>query len=52
MESVEFCYHGVQYGLAVGGAVIEEEIQQGVVGEMPESTDAGKSDPLDGPVET
>lgn len=50
VKSVDLCNHGVQDSLAVGGAVVEEEVEQSVVGEMPESADTGKSDTLNGPV--
>lgn len=42
------CVHD---GLAVGGTVVEKQVQQSVVGEMSQSADAGQSDPLDVPAE-
>lgn len=47
MQSVDLWGHRVHYGLAVGGAVIEKQVQQSVVGEMSQPADTGKSDPLD-----
>lgn len=41
VERVDLWGHGVHDGLAVGGAVIEKQVQQSVVGEMPQPTDAG-----------
>lgn len=49
MQSVDLWGNSVHYGLAVGGAVIEKQIQQSVVGEMSQPADAWQSDPLDVP---
>ena len=49
MQPVDLGGHRVHDGLAVGGAVVEEQVQQGVVGEVPQSADAGEGDLLDVP---
>lgn len=49
MQPVDLWGHCVHYGLAVGGAVIEKQVQKSVIGEVSEPADAGKSDPLDVP---
>lgn len=41
VELVDLWGHCVHYGLAVGGAVIEKQVQQSVVGEMSQPADAG-----------
>lgn len=49
VETVDLGGHRVHDGLAVRGAVVEEEVQQGVVGEVAQPTDTGQSDPLNVP---
>lgn len=49
VQSVDLRGYCVHYGLAVGWTIIEEQVQQSVVSEMSQSTDAGQSDPLDIP---
>lgn len=41
VQPVDLWGHGVHYGLAVGGAVIEKQVQQSVIGEMSQPADAG-----------
>lgn len=41
VEHVDLWGHRVHYGLAVGGTVIEKQVQQSVVGEMSQPADAG-----------
>lgn len=49
VEAVHFRGHRVQDGLAIGGAVVEESIQDGVVDEVTQAADAGQSDSLQVP---
>lgn len=49
VELVDLWGYCVYYGLTVGGAVIEKQIQQSVVGEMSQPVDTGEGDPLDVP---
>lgn len=41
VQPVDLWGHRVHYGLAVGGAVIEKQVQQSVIGEMSQSADTG-----------
>lgn len=47
MQPVYFWRHCVHYGLAIGGAVVEKQVQQCVIGEMSQPADAWQSDSLD-----
>lgn len=49
MQPVDLRGYRVHYRLAVGGAVIEKQVQQCVIGEMSQPADAGQSDSLDVP---
>lgn len=51
VQPVDLWGHCVYYGLAIGGAVIEKQVEQSVVGKMSQSADTGQSDPLDVPGE-
>uniref|UniRef100_A0A8C3FLI9 Phospholipid phosphatase 5 n=1 Tax=Chrysemys picta bellii TaxID=8478 RepID=A0A8C3FLI9_CHRPI len=42
----DFFYNSIHYGLAVGGAVVEENIQYGVVYEVPQAVDARQGNSL------
>lgn len=46
VDAVHFRGHGVHDRLAVGGAVVEENVQDRVVGEVPQPVDAGQGYPL------
>lgn len=46
VQTVHFRGHRVHDGLAVGGAVIKENVQDGVVDEVTQAVDAGQSDSL------
>lgn len=48
-EAVHLHGDGVHDGLAVGGAVVEEHVQQRLVGEVPEPARAGQGDLLNPP---
>lgn len=41
VKPIDLWGHCVHYGLAVGGTVIEKQVQQSVVGEMSQPADAG-----------
>lgn len=46
VQAVHLRGHRVHDGLAVGGAVVEEHVQDGVVDEVTQAVDAGQRDPL------
>ena len=46
VQAVDVRRHRVHYHLAVLGTVVEEDVQEGVVPEMTQDTDAGQRDPL------
>lgn len=52
VESVHLHAHFIHDGLAVGGAVVEQDVQQRFVGEVPQATDARQSDFLYVPGDT
>lgn len=49
VEAVHFRRHRVHDGLAIGGAVVEENVQDGVVDEVTQAIDAWQSDSLQVP---
>ena len=49
VEPVDLQGHRVHDGLAVGGAVVEQHVQQRLVGEVTEATRARQRDLLDSP---
>lgn len=49
VETVHLLSHRVHDGLTVGGAVVEEDVQQRLVGEVPETAGARQRDLLDPP---
>ena len=49
VQPVDLRGHGVHDGLAVGGAVVEQHVQQRLVGEVTEATRARQRDLLDSP---
>lgn len=49
VEAVHFGCHRVHDGLAIGGAVVEENVQDGVVDEVTQAIDAGQRDSLQVP---
>jgi len=46
VETVHLGGHRVHDGLAIGGAVVEEDVQDGVVDEVAQAVDARQSDSL------
>lgn len=49
VQAVHLGRHRVHDGLAIGGAVVEENVQDGVVDEVTQAVDAGQGDPLQVP---
>ena len=49
VEPVDLQGHRVHDGLAVRGAVVEQHVQQGLVGEVTQAPRAGQRDLLDSP---
>lgn len=49
VQPVDLWSHSVHYGLTIGGAVIEKQVQQCVIGEVSEPADARQSDSLNVP---
>lgn len=49
VQPIDLCRHCVHDGLAVGGAVIEKQVEQSVIGEMSQPANTGKGDPLNVP---
>lgn len=49
VQPVDLWGDSVHYGLAIGGAVIEKQVQQCVIGEVSEPADAWQSDSLNVP---
>lgn len=49
VQTIDLWGHRVHYGLAIGRAVVEEQVEQSIVGEMSEPANAGQSDSLDVP---
>lgn len=49
VQPVDLRHHAVHDVLAVGGAAVVEEVQQGVSGKVPQAGQAGQGDPLDVP---
>lgn len=52
VEAVHLHAHFVHDGLAVGGAVVEQDVEQRLVGEVPQATNARQSDFLNVPGNT
>lgn len=49
VQPIDLWCYCVHYGLAIGGAVVEKQVQQCVIGEMSQPADAWQSDSLDVP---
>lgn len=52
VEAVHLHAHFIHDGLAVGGAVVEQDVEQRFVGEVPQATDARQRDFLYVPGDT
>lgn len=44
VQAVHFHAHFIHDGLAVGGAVVEQDVEQRFIGEVPQATNARQSD--------